>query len=110
MEEYTRAPADAARPQSAKEIISAHFGEFLVPTIYEKIFSDTGWEEIVGGKIAECSRPIDIIDSVLVVAVDHPAWGQHIKNTLPQIIQKIKTTSPETKIKGIKIRLTQGGK
>ncbi len=110
MEEYTRAPTDSAKPQSAKEIISAHFEEFLVPTIYEKLFSDTGWKEIVGEKIAERARPVDIIDGVLVVAVDHPAWGQHIKNTLPQIIQKIKTTSPETKIKDIKIRLTQGGK
>ncbi|PID79439.1 hypothetical protein CSB20_10290 [bacterium DOLZORAL124_64_63] len=46
------------------------------------------WPEIVGAKIAEHSRAVDITDGVLILEADHGVWRQEVSLLVPMIIQK----------------------
>lgn len=47
-----------------------------------------GWREIVGGKIADHSRAVDLVDGVLTLEADHGAWRQELTMLIPEIIRK----------------------
>jgi predicted nucleic acid-binding Zn ribbon protein len=46
------------------------------------------WREIVGEKIADHSRAVDLVDGVLVLEADHGAWRQELTMLVPMIINK----------------------
>ena len=43
---------------------------------------------MVGEKIADQSRALDLEDGVLTLQADHPAWRQEITVLIPQIIAR----------------------
>jgi len=49
----------------------------------------TLWPEIVGPKIAEHTRAVEVDGSALVVIVDSPAWIVQLRFLKPQLLRKV---------------------
>jgi predicted nucleic acid-binding Zn ribbon protein len=52
-----------------------------------KVF--TQWSELVGGQIEQHSRPLSLVDGVLVVAVDEPGWATELRFLSATLIERI---------------------
>lgn len=60
------------------------------------------WPKIVGPEVAAHARPARWYGRTLVVRVEHPAWIQELGFLKPHMIEKIRSTVPEVKLKDIK--------
>lgn len=47
------------------------------------------WDDIVGGPIATHSRPVSLVDGVLTVAVDEPAWATELRFVAPTLLERV---------------------
>jgi len=60
--------------------------------ITERIKLDTiqrRWSEVFSGSLAEHTAPVDLKEGMLVVAVDSPAWLQHLRFMKKDITAKL---------------------
>jgi predicted nucleic acid-binding Zn ribbon protein len=62
------------------------------------------WPQIVGAKIAEHSRAVDISDGVLILEADHGAWRQEVSLLTPMIIKKFNALHGEGTVTEIQWR------
>ncbi|MCP4572727.1 MAG: DUF721 domain-containing protein [bacterium] len=62
------------------------------------------WREIVGAKIADHARPVDLQDGVLVLEADHGAWRQELTMLVPQIMAKFNELCGEGTVEAISWR------
>lgn len=62
------------------------------------------WSDIVGPKIAEHSRAVDISDGVLIIEADHGAWRQEVTLLIPMILQKFNALHGEGTVTDIQWR------
>lgn len=46
------------------------------------------WRDLVGAKIADQVRAVDLQDGILILDADHGAWRQEMTMLAPQIIKK----------------------
>lgn len=46
------------------------------------------WDELVGPAAAAAVHLLDLVDGVLVVAVDEPAWASHIRWAGPGVVAR----------------------
>lgn len=76
----------AARPQATREL-------------------ELAWREIVGGALADVSRPLRVYRARLEVVVGHSIAVQELTFRKPEILQKLKQRWPEQRIKDIKFRV-----
>ena len=47
------------------------------------------WIDLVGAEVAATSRPLGIRDGRLAVAVDGPAWADHLRWAEPEVLARI---------------------
>jgi predicted nucleic acid-binding Zn ribbon protein len=57
-------------------------------TTMELVF--TRWEEVVGAELAEHLQPVRVQSTVLVIAVDHPAWASRARMESAQILSQVR--------------------
>lgn len=76
----------AARPQATRELESA-------------------WRDIVGGALADVSRPVRVFRSRLEVLVAHSTAVQELTFRKSEILQKLNQQWPERRVKDIKFRV-----
>ncbi len=63
------------------------------------------WEKLVGPKIAEKSWPLKYLGGILIVEVEHPAWIQELNLLRTNLLEKIKSDYPKSKINNIRFVL-----
>ncbi|HUZ11184.1 MAG TPA: DUF721 domain-containing protein [Acidimicrobiales bacterium] len=56
----------------------------------------TRWPEIAGPALAEHVRPVRLVDGVLVVAVDHPAWATRVRASGATLLGRVGELAGET--------------
>jgi predicted nucleic acid-binding Zn ribbon protein len=54
-----------------------------------KVF--TGWDDLVGAQLASHIRPVSLVDGVLTVAVDDPAWATEVRFLAPTLLERVNT-------------------
>lgn len=69
--------------------------------IYSRMFKS--WERIVGPKLADYSRIVDLNHKTLVVEVDHPGIIQLLQMKYSQILSNLKNKYPELEINDIRM-------
>lgn len=47
------------------------------------------WDEVVGDRVAKHAQPQRMIDTTLVVRVDHATWMQELQMLKPDLLRKI---------------------
>lgn len=69
----------------------------------------TRWEEIVGLRIAKNTRPVRFYREALVVMVRNSVWMQELEFLKPQILEKIRASSPEVEVNDIVFKVGDVG-
>lgn len=65
------------------------------------------WEEIVGPALIGATRPIELIDGVLVVGCDDPAWASQIGWMEAQIKDRFREVFPDIALTRVSARTTR---
>lgn len=63
------------------------------------------WHEIVGPALAERTRPIEVIDGVLVIGCDDANWGSQIGWMDAQIKERFAATFEGAEIRRIQLKM-----
>lgn len=83
----------------ALERLFGHLGAPAVQTVSEL---GSLWPTIVGPGLAEHSRPAGLVDGVLTVVCDDPAWASQIKWMDAQIKTRIDERFPGTELRVVR--------
>ncbi len=65
------------------------------------------WAEVVGPALAGPTRPVELLDGVLVVACDDPAWAAQVMWMEPQIRQGFTEVFPNLVLRRVHTRPTR---
>lgn len=65
----------------------------------------SGWQQIVGERLAAHTRIADIAGATLVVEADHPAWIQTLMFEQRRILDRVRTRYPQFQISALRVRL-----
>ncbi len=91
--------------RKASEIVSKFF-DGLKTDDFNRVNSFlSGWNTIVGDKIAAHSRVIDVDKGMLIIEVDHPGWSQQILFLKRKILFGLGSQFPDFKITNLTIRV-----
>lgn len=63
------------------------------------------WDDIVGPALSEPTRPIELVDGVLVVGCDDATWASQVGWMENQIIRRFHQLFPETEVRKITARI-----
>ncbi|HID32246.1 MAG TPA: DUF721 domain-containing protein [bacterium (Candidatus Stahlbacteria)] len=66
------------------------------------------WPEIVGEKVANHARPVDLIGDTLYLTVDSSAWFHHLFLLKGEIVKKVVERFPRCQIREIRMVLRDG--
>ncbi len=50
----------------------------------------TAWEAVVGESLAARARPLSLVEGVLVVAVEEPAWATQLRWLEPDLLERLR--------------------
>ncbi|MFV0256844.1 MAG: DUF721 domain-containing protein [Acidimicrobiales bacterium] len=67
----------------------------------------THWPDVVGPALAGPTRPAELVDGVLVVSCDDPAWGSQITWMEAQIKRRFAELDPPVVIDRLRVRITR---
>ena len=59
------------------------------------------WGEVVGPDIAKNTEPVKFQKDVLVIKVRNSAWTQELQYLKPELLENIRRSFPETKIRDL---------
>lgn len=95
-------PNRSAEPQPLGQALERLFGHLGAPAV--QTVSDLGsqWPDIVGPGLADHSRPAGLVDGVLTVVCDDPAWASQIKWMDAQIKTQISERFVGTELRVIR--------
>lgn len=63
------------------------------------------WNDIVGPALSEPTRPIELLDGVLVIGCDDATWASQVGWMETQIIRRFRELFPETEVRKITTRI-----
>lgn len=63
------------------------------------------WNDIVGPALSEPTRPIELLDGVLVIGCDDATWASQVGWMETQIIRRFHELFPETEVRKITTRI-----
>lgn len=85
-----------------------HYLEYLgAPPIRTLSSLMEGWSDVVGPALAEPTRPIELVDGVLIVGCDDATWASQVGWMETQIITRFRELFPDTEIRRIKARIAR---
>lgn len=90
----------------ASEILNRLFNDITHENFQNATNFLNSWKSIVGEKIGDHSRVIDIDKGSLILEVDHPGWSQQILFQKSSILKQINTKFPQFLVKNIIIRVS----
>jgi predicted nucleic acid-binding Zn ribbon protein len=86
-----RPQGDDAGPQHVGQAVAKVLGRMGAspsPTTMALVF--TRWEEVVGPELAAHLHPVRLQDAVLLIGVEHPAWGTRARMESRQILRHLR--------------------
>ncbi|HEX4979843.1 MAG TPA: DUF721 domain-containing protein [Acidimicrobiales bacterium] len=66
------------------------------------------WVEAVGETIAAHATPLSLVDGVLAVAVDDPAWAAQLGFLADSLVEKVAQVAGEGVVSRLELRVTGG--
>lgn len=63
------------------------------------------WDRIVGPDIAKNTEPVKFHKDVFVIKVKNSVWTQELQFLKPQLLEKIRASFPDTKIKDLMFKI-----
>lgn len=63
------------------------------------------WSDIVGPALSEPTRPIELVDGVLVIGCDDATWASQVGWMQSQIVRRFRELFPETEVRKITTRI-----
>jgi predicted nucleic acid-binding Zn ribbon protein len=75
--------------------------------VYQGFFS--GWNNIVGERIAAHSEVKDLQNGIVIVEVEHPGWIQLIQLKQAQFVDALRKKYPDLQIRGLRLQLPWKG-
>lgn len=66
---------------------------------------EAGWEQIVGSKVAQNSRPTRIADGTLTITTRSSAWSHQLSLLSEHVLRAVAARLPNTGIRGIRFRV-----
>jgi predicted nucleic acid-binding Zn ribbon protein len=91
-----------AEPQRLGFALERLFGHLGAPPIRTLGQLADHWDEIVGPGLAGHCRPAGLLDGVLRVQCDDPAWVSQIKWMEAQISERFRARFPDTDLRSIR--------
>lgn len=67
------------------------------------------WNEVVGARIAKHAQPERMMDTTLIVRVDHSAWMQELQMLKPDLLRKIHAHVAPKLIQDIRLEIGKMG-
>lgn len=67
------------------------------------------WDEVVGDRVAKHAQPLRMMDTTLVVRVDHPTWMQELQMLKPDLLRKIHAHVAPKLIRDIRLEIGKIG-
>lgn len=92
-------------PSPIGETLEAYLGYLGAPPIRTLSSLESSWPEIVGPALAEPTRPIELVDGVLVIGCDDATWASQVGWMEPQIKQRFSALFNGVEIRRIKARI-----
>ncbi|MCB0978237.1 MAG: DUF721 domain-containing protein [Acidimicrobiales bacterium] len=65
------------------------------------------WPDLVGEEVAAVSRPLGMTDGRLEVAVDGPAWADHLRWAEAEVVGRIDRLLPPGTVTGLRVRVSR---
>ncbi len=93
------------QPLAIGETLDSYLDYLGAPPIRTLSALQERWTEIVGPALAEPTRPIELVDGVLVIGCDDATWASQVGWMEAQITARFKALFPETEIRRIKPRI-----
>jgi predicted nucleic acid-binding Zn ribbon protein len=84
--------SDPEHVRRGLELFLKHLGAPPVNVITE--LSDR-WVDVVGPALADATRPVELVDGVLAVSCDDPAWAAQVRWMEQQIIDRFTALFPD---------------
>ncbi len=63
------------------------------------------WEQVVGLTVAQHCKPQKIVDSQLIVHVDHPGWATEIQYLEQELLEKMVKIDSKLRFTGVKVHV-----
>ncbi len=63
------------------------------------------WEQAVGSTVAQHCKPQKIVDSQLIVHVDHPGWATEIQYLEQELLEKMVKIDSKLRFTGVKVHV-----
>lgn len=91
----------ASSVRKASDILSSLFGRNVSEQagLYSSLFSHLS--DLVGTRCVDHCKIQDVVNNVLIIAVDHPVWLQTLQFQQQTILYKAKKRFPELGIRGV---------
>ena len=65
----------------------------------------SGWQEVVGERIASHARPVSLRDGTLLVEVDEPAWATELRYLRTELVSRLQASLGTTAVTRIELRI-----
>ena len=83
-----------------------HYLEYLgAPPVRTLSSLQERWSDVVGPALAEPTRPVELVDGVLVIGCDDATWASQVGWMETQITARFRALFPGTEIRRIKARI-----
>ena len=100
-----RAGQNSRDPIEIGETLDRYLDYLGAPPIRTLSSLQDRWSDVVGPALAEPTRPIELVDGVLVIGCDDATWASQVGWMQAQIIERFRTLFPDTEIRRIKARI-----
>jgi predicted nucleic acid-binding Zn ribbon protein len=73
------------------------------PTMLATVFAR--WEEIVGPSVAAHAWPISLLDGVLVIGVDQPAWASQLRFLGADLQRRLADLADDDSVRQVEVKV-----
>jgi hypothetical protein len=95
---------DGPPPAPVREGLEQFFRFLGAPPVDVVTRLEDCWPELVGPALAGPTRPVELLDGVLVVACDDPAWAAQVQWMEAQIKQRFGVVFPSLELRRVVAR------
>lgn len=95
----------SSQPTAIGETLDNYLGYLGAPPIRTLSSLQECWTEIVGPALAEPTRPVELVDGILIIGCDDATWASQVGWMEAQITARFRAQFPDTEIRKIKARI-----
>lgn len=92
-------------PSPVGETLERYLASLGAPPIRTLTSLESAWPEAVGPALADPTRPVELVDGVLVVACDDASWAAQIQWSEGQVIERLRSLLPDAEIRRLRTRV-----